>query len=104
MHKYKRAARRQAWYSQDKESTNYNPFAKRVTRLNSQFIIEPHLERAVSLDQAPQERPYDSDDFLPPTNHPDVQPAYVPNVSSIIAQASIAGQIRSSWQRLDWHS
>lgn len=31
MHKYKAAARRHAWLSEN-ESTNYNPFAKRATR------------------------------------------------------------------------
>ena len=31
MHKYRHAARRNAWYS-DNEGTNYNPFAKRATR------------------------------------------------------------------------
>ena len=95
MHKIKRAAQREAWYS-DNESTNYNPFATRVTRLNPKVDGRPYLESAVPLDQAPQEQPYDLDDCLRPIDCPDVQPAYVPNVSSIIAQASIAGQIRSS--------
>lgn len=97
MHKFQSEARRQAWYSQD---TDYNPFAKRVTRRNE----EVYLPRAVPLDQAPQKPPYVSDDCLPPIDCPDVQPAYVPNVSGIIAQSPIAGQIRSSWQKLDWHS
>ena len=95
MHKVKTAAHREAWYS-DNERTNYNPFAKRATRLNPKADGWPYLENAVPLDQAPQKPPYDSDDCLPPIDRPDVQPAYVPNVSSIIAQASIAGQIRSS--------
>ena len=97
MHKYKSAARREAWYSQENESTNYNPFAIRVTRLNPKVKEEVNLRRAVPLDQAPQKPPYVSDECLPPIDCPDVQPAYVQNVSGIITQASIAGQIRSSW-------
>ena len=95
MHKVKRAAHHEVWYS-DNENTNYNPFAKRATRLNRKADGRPYLEHTVPLDQAPQKPPYNSDHCLPPIDRPDVQPAYIPNVSSIIAQASIAGQIRSS--------
>ena len=90
MHKYKRAARRQAWYS-DNESTNYNPFAKRVTRLHHN-----DASRAVPLDQALEGPSHVSDDSPPPNDCIDVQPTYVLKVSGIVAQASIAGQVRSS--------
>ena len=96
MYRYWDPARRPAWNSGN-ESTNYNPFAKRITRLNPEANEKVNLRRAVPLDQAPQKPPYVSDDCLPPIDCPDVQPAYVPDVSGIIAQASIAGQIRSSW-------
>ena len=56
MHKVKRAAHREAWYS-DNESTNYDPFTKRATRLNPKADERPYLEHAVPLDQAPQKPP-----------------------------------------------